>query len=1038
MKTFTRSPLRGLVMTCLALLFPLTASAYSFESGGVYYNITSSDDLTVAVTYETTSYNSYSGDVVVPSTVTNDGTTYTVTSVGGSAFSRSTDLTSVTLPENLTSIGNWAFYDCSSLTSVNLPDGVTALNTGIFYNCSSLASVTLPEGLTYIGTSVFYGCSSLTSITLPESLNTLDTDAFRGCTGLEAVYISDLEGWCNTSINVAMANPLYYAHSLYVDGELLTSLVVPEGLTSIGKYAFNYCTSITSITLPESVTSIGIYAFDGCTGLTSINIPEATRTIGQYAFRNCTSLADITVGGGLTSIGEYAFYGCSSMTNFTFPEGLTSIGGNAFNGCSSLTSVTLPESVTSIETYVFNGCTSLTDIVIPEGVTSIGDRAFYNCKSLTSIKLPGDLASIGTYAFGNCTKLCGVYSYCVTPPTQSNSFSSVSSSGTLHVLKGLADKYSDFVSGWTVVDDLTTFTMGGIRYNVISGDDLTVEVAHVDTSVSGEVTTSGTVTNDTPSYTVAVIADSAFLNCADMTSISIGKSVTSIGQNAFSGCTGLAYIYCYSTTPPTLSSTSFDTSTYTTVILCVPEGSAEAYKAADYWSNFTIIVEDNLEDGISSPVGLLAIADDLSGYYTLAADIDMSGIDFTPMGEFTGTLDGRGHVIKNLTYDNADTDNVGLFSTARGATVKNLGIQGARIVGNANVGGFIGRMYGGTITNCFLLDSYVEGSDHVGSILGYLDNNNGALSTMSDCASDSRIKTRSYQAGGMVGVMHGGTLQRCLFTGTVEGPDTHVSGLVSLLDGGTYMNEIRNNMLASAHAYGNSDPSSLVVYTSNRSVTLKGNYVLGSTLTDESGSTVGLDYGGASNVSGGKVTDATARSKSFYTSYLGWDFDDTWTFAGDTEGCMYPMLQVMPTPLATRIYDVPTDTVLYADLSETLNLNLGHGSWGQELSYEITGGADLATLSDGVLTPNSDAAGSGYVTVVASFPEAASAVLDPGSIEIKVLVGTTTGIGEVDSATDTSAEPAYYSLDGRRLSAPRKGVNIVRLPDGTVKKVLMK
>jgi hypothetical protein len=193
-----------------------------------------------------------------------------------------------------------------------------------------------------------FNCSSLTSITLPESLTSIGDYAFRGCSSL-------------TGINI------------------------PEGVTSIGYWAFDGCSSLTSITLPESLTSIGDWAFYGCSSLTSITLPESLTSIGNDAFRNCSSLTSINIPEGVTSIGYWAFRGCSSLTIITLPESLTSIGEGAFYGCSSLTSITLPESLTSIGNYAFSGCSSLTSITLPESLTSIGYDAFEGCSSLQKV-----------------------------------------------------------------------------------------------------------------------------------------------------------------------------------------------------------------------------------------------------------------------------------------------------------------------------------------------------------------------------------------------------------------------------------------------------------------------------------------------------------------------------------------------------------------------------------------------------------------------------------------------------------------------------
>ena len=189
----------------------------------------------------------------------------------------------------------------------------------------------------------------------------------------------------------------------------LTSVTIPEGVTSIGINAFFVCSSLTSVTIPEGVTSIGSSAFDGCSSLTSVTIPEGVTSIGSSAFDGCSSLTSVVIPEGVTSIGGTAFYGCHSLTSVVIPEGVTSIGDGTFYSCIGLTSVTIPDSVTSIGKSAFYGCGNLTSVTIPEGVTSIGNYAFMYCISLTSVTIPEGVTSIGDHAFAECSKLMHVY-----------------------------------------------------------------------------------------------------------------------------------------------------------------------------------------------------------------------------------------------------------------------------------------------------------------------------------------------------------------------------------------------------------------------------------------------------------------------------------------------------------------------------------------------------------------------------------------------------------------------------------------------------
>ena len=399
----------------------LPSLAHDFEVEGVFYKKIS--DNAVAVTYKGYSYDSYSneyaGDVVIPSSVNYNGTTYSVTSIGDDAFNRCSSLTGIEIPNSVTSIGQGAFVYCSSLTSVEIGNSVTSIGDYAFYYCSSLTSVIIGNSVTSIGDYAFVYCSSLTSIQIPNSVTSIGDYAFSNCSSLTSIQIPN-------SVTSIGEGAFYYCKSL-------TSVEIGNSVTSIGDYAFSNCSSLTSVIIGNSVTSIGYGAFVYCSSLTSIQIPNSVTSIGEWALGYCSSLTSIEIGNSVTSIGNNAFAYCESLTNIVvdydnavyesrngcnaiietasntliagckntiIPNGVTSIGDIAFNGCSSLTSIQIPNSVTSIGDWAFAYCSGLSSIEIPNSVTSIGDRAFYGCSSLTKITcLATNPPTIKSYTF---------------------------------------------------------------------------------------------------------------------------------------------------------------------------------------------------------------------------------------------------------------------------------------------------------------------------------------------------------------------------------------------------------------------------------------------------------------------------------------------------------------------------------------------------------------------------------------------------------------------------------------------------------------
>lgn len=272
------------------------------------------------------------------------------------------------------------------------------------------------------------------------------------------------------------------------------SVVINDGATHIGNYAFHKCKALTSVTIPNSVTSIGDGAFKNCSKLASIEIPSGVTVIGSVAFTSCSALTTVNIPNGVTSIEKSTFAGCSALTSIAIPSGVTSIGESAFSSCSALTSIDIPSGVTGIEKSTFYGCYALTSVTIPNSVTSIGASAFYSCSKLASIAIPSGVTSIGGSAFSGCSALTSI----AIPSGVTSLENSV-----FYGCKGL--------TSITIPSSITS--IGNSAFQECKG------------------LTSITIPNS-----VTSLGEQAFQNCTALTSVTLGNGITSIGRSAFYGC----------------------------------------------------------------------------------------------------------------------------------------------------------------------------------------------------------------------------------------------------------------------------------------------------------------------------------------------------------------------------------------------------------------------------------------------------------------------------------------------------------------------
>ena len=548
-------------------------------ASGLFQNNTNITSVVLPDTLTTISSNMFSGCTSLQSVTIPE----VVTSIGDSAFRNCSGLTSITLPSNLTSIGNsafeycsrltevdlsnctsltsvggWAFYYCSGLTSITLPSSLTSIGDSAFYNCIGLTEVDLSNytSLTSVGGWAFYNCSGLTSITLPSSLTSIGDHAFNACSELEMLeYKGNSKQWL--SINFGSTWIDDDSHAFVVNGEELTNLVVPEGVTSIGNEAFYGCSGLTEVDLSNctSLTSIGSRAFYNCTELTSITFPSSLTSIGSNAFYNCHALAEvynysnsikITVGSTSDNfIGQYAkiVYNASDLTGEKPASRIQTINNVQYYvdesegefialapavARKSLTMLTLDSRATEVSQYSFSECNELTEVDLSNciSLTSIGDQAFSFCSELTCIILPSSLISIEGAAFQGCYALAEVYNY---------SRLTISKGSTSN---GSAGYYAKIVYN---AGDLTgekpasrIKIIDNVQYYVYGEDFIALTLA-----VSRESLTMLTLDSRTTE-----IDQQAFRDCSGLTEVDLSncRNLTSIGDEAFNSCSGLTSI----------------------------------------------------------------------------------------------------------------------------------------------------------------------------------------------------------------------------------------------------------------------------------------------------------------------------------------------------------------------------------------------------------------------------------------------------------------------------------------------------------------
>lgn len=567
----------ALLLICSNMIF-----AYDFEANGIYYNVTSTTELTAEVT---SGDNNYSGVVSIPSSVVYKSRTLNVTAIGDGAFSNDKELFEVKIPNSVTSIGRGAFAGCTSFTSLSIPNSVNNIGGRAFAGCTSLVdfriedsenvlsfekgiylpyifddcplttlyvgrnlsytpnytygyspfyenktikSVIFGEYVTVIPESLFEYCDAIKHVSISNSVRDIKRNAFYNCSEV-SVHISNIANWCLINFYDMHSNPLNTGGNLYLNGELLKELIIPEGITEVKSYAFyKYCNLI-SVKVPNSLNFVRNNAFYGCEGLGAVYIESLSSwcniefesmidnllCYAKSMYLNNKLLKELQIPNDITEIKKYSFACCESIEKVYMSNNIEYIGESAFNDCVKITDVVLSSNLKNIDSRAFSGCGNIIELTIPQSVTKIKEDAFDGLSSLKMLYFEDGEESLflpSIYSYKN-----GLFKDC---PLE----------------------------------------------NLYLGREL--------------------IFSATPNN-----YDSPFYGIGTLTSVTIGSNTSFIGKCMFQGCYGISYIYLLGSTPPVVNDNNFTDNQFANTIVYVPTGTLTTYLQADVWKNFWNIQE---------------------------------------------------------------------------------------------------------------------------------------------------------------------------------------------------------------------------------------------------------------------------------------------------------------------------------------------------------------------------------------------------------------------------------------------------------------